>query len=662
MVRRHTGHPRDHHSRNHHGGGHYRAHRAPAKKPIETEIETETEAETITASAKHPEIVVIDHSQPEQRVKGWKVISDHQRDLYFGYDEAEARSGNPIGIELVRGRIAAAQIADKKTIKKEIGSIYFPVDGIDVRTAGKAPDKQNIDDAPAYLESLVDLMVQAGGKGQVVGHASYTAHDKVDIIKDAQGNITKIPHNDYLGNNRALNTQQMMDAIYKRKYPELAKKDPSLFSAAALAVEGRGDRDLAVKTNKEHHKNRSATIEMEYQVVDESTLKYVMIHADPSYLNAIYERRMDKRHPQDIPFDIDLGMQTDLGKFLQNNSKIKGLVPSKASFLLNPADYTKFDKPVRMNVSAAEADDFRVLVSEGAGRVSYAMNRDGSASIRVNGKPIINLYIQTPEGPAKPQDILVATIGKEEKNASGRDVAHTKPVARDVKWEARRDEAIARFHKEQEEKATLERVEKEKAALALKKEQEAKAAQEVIAREREVAAKEIAKQEQIEIRKKISHEMDKTHDGQISYEELVAYRKELINPMGTLGADGRTSLTAEDVVRKVRMYAERNPEQAERFVTMLAQIGHVHDPQNTSVSVKNIIDNKVQITVSTEQMTAAVHKRDTFKAMLTEGKFEIPKSGMLAVAEVYDKTADKSPTRTADRPVASNSPPASPYR
>lgn len=597
--------------------------------------EVSREEQSLT-STKHPAAIYVDHSNASERthirssLSFIKNATHKQQDVYSTF---EANQTSHL--------IASVDFVGKKRQIVEMGNIYHEVDQVDVETAGANANASKVDDARKYLESLVDSIVSAASKPgasipkvKLVGHASYTAHDKIDRIKDAQGNVREIPHNEWLAEQRALNAQKYMEKVAYQKYPKFMKEHPNLFSTENMTREAKGDRELLVATKKESNPNRRVSVQMETQAFNDDERLYRVFHLKKEEAQGLIGAGVTRRY--------DLAKKTSLANALaSSDARVK--IPARGSLLIEDVTYTgtaKFD------VTVAEPDDFRVLVPKSAGEISYAMNPDGKFGVYVKqegekvAKKIAEFHVTTPDGkPIKAQHVRVASVDWSPEAATSRDkefVAKTAPARRDVVREEKlvaahktfmREEAVKaeRLAVERQQAAACEAEAREQAAIA-KREQDARAAK---AREQEA-------KEHLAIRTKILHDIDKDGDGVITKEERLAYQK-IVSTMRPLGADGRTELTAQDIQRKIG-YIEKNEdykkqEKEEKIARYKAMLEYIA-PSNGGMSV------------SKEQMTQAIKTRDEFDAMLREGQFQPPAGGALTVAQVLDKSGNKTPIAT----------------
>jgi hypothetical protein len=613
---------RSHHYADHDHHRPRRRYKPIPKKPHDDDADADKDY--ARTSKKHPEAIHIDQSTEAERTRISSTLSfvkqNKQQDVYSTF-RADQESH----------LIASIDFVGRKTEMIEIGNIFHEVDQVDVITAGTNASKSKVDDAGKYLEALVDKVVSAASKTgaplpkiTLVGHASYTAHEKIDRIKDAKGNIREIAHNPWLAEQRAENTRKYMEAIAKQKYPEFMKKHPHLFSPEHVKTEAKGDSELLVATKKEANPNRRTAIQMQSETVNDDERLYRVYHMKRDEAEALIYHGVTRTY--------DLAKNTSLGNSLMSSdSRIK--VPARGSLLLEDVAY---QGRLNLKVLVAEPDDFRVLVPKTAGNASYVINRDGSFSVWVNGKESARIRVEMPNGqPIQAQDVIVASVDWKKGDDATHEkemVAKTKPVQRDRAREAKVEVAYARFVKEEGIKAEKLAAQREQDRLCAEEERQ-KA--DIAAREqaaRDAAAKERALKEQTARREGIYSEIDKNHDGAITKDEFVAYRK-MINTMRSL--DGRAGLTAEEVAKKIQIREKSNPEMAARFEAMLKAIGSA--------------DGQGHITVSKEQITAAIQKRDEFDAMLADGKFQaVLKGDALAVADVIDKSGNKRPATTSN--------------
>ncbi len=630
MTRKHHG----WHGRHSEGHGHHRSHaryRPIAKRHHDDDDDALKHARV---SNKHPEAIYVDHSAESGRTKLSSTLSfvkndaHKQQDVYSTFREDQESH-----------LIASIDFVGKKTEMVEIGNIFHEVDQTDVRTAGANASKPKVDDAAAYLESWVDQIIAAASKPgaplpkiTLVGHASYTAHEKIDRIKDAKGNIREIAHNPWLAEQRAENTRKYMEAIAKQKYPEFMKKHPHMFSPEHVKMEAKGDSELLVATKKEANPNRRTAIQMQSETVNNDDRLYRVYHVKADEAQALINH--------DVTRTYDLAKNTSLGKSLMSkDARVK--VPAHGSLLLEDTNY---QGRLNLKVLVAEADDFRVLIPKTAGEASYVMNRDGSFSVLVNRKEVAKIRVEMPDGqPIQAKDVLISSVNWKSGDGTGHDqemVAKTTPVKRDYAREEKRDVAYKKFIQE-------EAIKNEKLAAQREQEKEAQEKAAIAAKEkavRDAEAQKIAEQQRAALREKIVGDMDKDHDGVISKEERSSYQK-IVNSMRPLGVDKRTELTVEDTQKKINNILNnedyKKNEKEEKIASYKNMLNYIGTPQSGGMSV------------SAEQMAQAIKTRDEFDAMLREGKFQPPAGGVLTVAQVYDKAGVKSPLNTDGRPSAS---------
>lgn len=332
---------------------------------------------------KHPQNVVVDATPPGNR----RSFSNGNS---FTQNAAPNFSQEDIYISPASGgSLASLDLVARKT--DIIQNIYFDVDSWNLKTAdsrASKPSDAQRNDAEATLSSEAKQIAAALHQNKdmdiiIVGHASKTS---------------TAAHNQDLSDNRA-------QAVAHYLQDAVTAIDPSLASRFHVLSQGKGDTDLSVQTNNENTQNRNVSIMTMTNEPTDIGRQYRMVHLSPETIQDL--------QAGSNRYQIDFGMQSSEGQGLKQKFSTGMTVPARGSLLLETAD---LKKPLDIDISAKEANDFRLLVNDPHADLRYQI-AGNDVIVTDHNKAIANLHYQT--GDHKPltvNDVQVASVNLNDKH------------------------------------------------------------------------------------------------------------------------------------------------------------------------------------------------------------------------------------------------------
>ena len=319
-----------------------------------------------------------------------------QTDLYMRPNE-EGQRTNTIAVTNTDGKSTAATTS---------WQVFFGVNHTDVKTASAGADQARHHDAARYLkqkaQEIVQMLSQPGNETlsiEIEGHASFTGHDKFDVVKDKDGHSSKLSHNQHLSEQRAQQVQAQLKATIKSLYPD-PKRHEQLLSRIEIKTIGKGDNDRVEATEKESTCNRNVTIKLNSNKVLGGEQSHYVLHVDKESVEA-----WQQEHQQ---WQFDVAGKTQEGKMLHSDLTAHAQTAKSAygSMLLETTDFaTPPDVPIQPQTR------FLIAKKDGPQEIHYKVERNGSVSVFENDKVVARLHYDTTDGhPPKDKDILISSF------------------------------------------------------------------------------------------------------------------------------------------------------------------------------------------------------------------------------------------------------------
>lgn len=333
-------------------------------------------------ASKHPQDIVVDHVPITQRYKigGGDAHSAVNRTADFQQQDIYVSSAS----NEVSDEIASVDLVERKT--ELFQNIYFSVNSWDLETAGSKADK------PSDVKKFDAEAIILQRAKQIVAMLHQNKHMDILIVGHASKTSTE-EHNLML-------SQKRTEAVSSYLKNAVVALDSSLESRFHLLPQSKGDLDLAVDTKKENAKNRNVSI---LTITDEPT------DIGRNYrVNHLSSDDIVKLQAHNNVYTLDLGMQTELGRGLGQSFSTQMVTSARGSILLETSDLVR---PVTIDVSAREANDFRLLVNDPNAKLRYLITGDATATVFDNNRAIANLNYQTADKKVLgKEDVCVAAV------------------------------------------------------------------------------------------------------------------------------------------------------------------------------------------------------------------------------------------------------------
>ncbi len=286
--------------------------------------------------------------------------------------------------------IAGQEIASLDGVYRKnytLGNIYYKTDGRHLNETSNGPDGKvytNTEnpDIKAYADKINELMekdpfVQINIKG----HASKTSNPQhnMDLSVDRAKNVYEGEDIKDANGNPIIHLKGIIDYIK----PEFRAR---LHNDNNLKTDAVGDTDLAIKTDKENGENRNVEISAYYMNTDNADRGYRVYHIDKKFADLMSQRNFG--------LDVDMGMTTELSVQLQQNRSSISL-PAHGTVLLETDD---LKSPVKININPNQAEDFRFMVKDAKGDITYRIEKDNNVLVFEDGREIASIKYNLPNG------------------------------------------------------------------------------------------------------------------------------------------------------------------------------------------------------------------------------------------------------------------------